>query len=112
MDEEKFHSIDLKHDDKDSVHSDKEENLDENEETTLITNIFGTKQECVMRCLRCSDEVGFAKFVIYNFKTFYFLENERKNITGLQFDISTFKQFYCYEQLQFWSNIEVFAEHL
>lgn len=60
MDEEKFKSIDLKHDDKaSSISSDKEDHIDENEETTLITNIFGTQQECVMRCLRCNDEVWF-----------------------------------------------------
>lgn len=59
VDEEKFQSIDLKHDVKESnINSDKEDHIEENEETTLVTSIFGTQQECVMRCLRCNDEVS------------------------------------------------------
>lgn len=53
MDEDSKHDLN-----ESNVSSDKEDHIEENEETTFVRNIFGTHQECCMRCLKCNEEVN------------------------------------------------------
>lgn len=91
----------MKHDLNDSNVSDKEDHIEENEEPTFVRSIFGTRQACFMRCLKCNDEVKSGMIEILfstttNNPIFYFAENKRQNSYGLYAEVSAFEQSYSY----------------